>query len=139
MLRIFEAHFRQKVKNTEPGKKIHHSYKKNACSNNSTLYKFTNRPFNKYYFFACSNSPLVIHPSITSDSICSYVLFWMFFNKWNNEVSREIRAHITKGYLHLPSLYVHFVISYRFFVYIEALFTSSFCISDQASTFSPVG
>ena len=28
ILRIFQAHFRENVKNTEPGRKIHHSYKK---------------------------------------------------------------------------------------------------------------
>ena len=27
MLRIFEAHFREKIKNTEAQTKIHHSYK----------------------------------------------------------------------------------------------------------------
>ena len=28
ILRIFQAHFRENVKNTEPGRKFHHSYKK---------------------------------------------------------------------------------------------------------------
>ena len=31
MLRIFEAHFREKIKNTEAQTKIHHSYNKKAC------------------------------------------------------------------------------------------------------------
>ena len=32
ILRIFQAHFRENVENTEPGRKFHHSYKKKACS-----------------------------------------------------------------------------------------------------------
>ena len=32
ILRIFQAHFRENVKNTEPGRKFHHSYKKKACT-----------------------------------------------------------------------------------------------------------
>ena len=28
ILRIFQAHFRENVKNTEPGRKFHHSYNK---------------------------------------------------------------------------------------------------------------
>ena len=30
ILRIFQAHFRENVKNTEPGRKFHHSYKKSV-------------------------------------------------------------------------------------------------------------
>ena len=32
ILRIFQAHFRENVKNTEPGRKFHHSYKKKRVS-----------------------------------------------------------------------------------------------------------
>ena len=30
--RIFQAYFRENGKNTEPGRKFHHSYKKKACT-----------------------------------------------------------------------------------------------------------
>ena len=32
ILRIFQAHFRENVKNTEPGRKFHRSYKKKRVS-----------------------------------------------------------------------------------------------------------
>ena len=37
ILRIFQAHFRENVKNTEPGGKFQHSYKKKACTIYTTI------------------------------------------------------------------------------------------------------
>ena len=37
ILRIFQPHFRENVKNTEPGRKFHHSYKKSVYERGGSI------------------------------------------------------------------------------------------------------
>ena len=47
ILRIFQARFRENVKNIEPGRKFHHSYKKKRVFTKQfiTIYMFSNDSF----------------------------------------------------------------------------------------------